>query len=284
MLPKTNKQLAQLIQMACILEACAPKPGNVNRCHDFSDTTLEDFLVSAIAVGPAFDNAHSAGVGRIILEAAAATSGWVQSNTNLGMILLFAPLVKAALGATDISQIRSSLNLILRSLTVDDARLAYAAIRSTRPGGLGSVEHSDVADEPAITLLEAMALARERDSIAREYVTGYAITFDIGFPAMSAALCQGHDMANAIVQTYLILLSEVPDTLIARKQGIESARMVSQWAKAVLTKGGPFTSEGQAALAEMDRALRADGHRLNPGTTADLTAAAIFLALFGGKF
>jgi triphosphoribosyl-dephospho-CoA synthase len=284
MLPKTNKQIARLIQMACIWEACAPKPGNVNRSHDFSDTTLEDFLVSAMAIGPAFDNAHQAGVGTIILEAATATRGCVQSNTNLGMILLFAPLIKAALGATHIDQIRSNVNRVLRSLTVDDARLAYSAIRSARPGGMGSVDHSDVACEPSITLLEAMELAQERDSIAREYVTGYAITFDIGLPAMNAALCRGSDRANAIVQTYLTLLSEVPDTLIARKQGLEAARMVSRQAYSALAKGGPFTREGQAALAEMDRVLRADGNRLNPGTTADLTAASIFLALLGCNF
>jgi triphosphoribosyl-dephospho-CoA synthase len=139
---------------------------------------------------------------------------------------------------------------------------------------------SDIAEDPAITLLQAMALAEDRDAIAREYVTGYAITFEIGLPALKNAFIRSGDYASAIVQSFLTILSEVPDTLIFRKKGPEAARMVSQLAEGVLAKGGVFTNEGQAALAEMDHALRDADHRLNPGTTADLAAAAIFLELF----
>jgi triphosphoribosyl-dephospho-CoA synthase len=251
----------------------------VNRHHDFSDTSLEDFLISAIAIGPAFENAGQAGVGEIILDAVVRTRRCVRVNTNLGMILLFAPLVKACLGAMDAGAIRRTLIGTLNSLTVEDARLAYSAIRQAQPGGIGKVPQSDVSEEPSITLLQAMILAQERDSIAREYATGYAITFETALPAMEAALSRGRDLSGTIVQVYLTILREVPDSLIARKKGIEAAQMASQLAAGVLDKGGVFTREGQAALAEMDRALRDPEHKLNPGTTADLTAAAIFLAL-----
>jgi triphosphoribosyl-dephospho-CoA synthase len=207
----------------------------------------------------------------------------VQSNTNLGIILLFAPLIKASSGAADVDEIRVNLSKILHSLTVEDARLAYAAIRGAKPGGLGSAEQADVAQDPSITLFEAMLLARERDAIAREYVTDYAITFEIGFPAMTASLSQDGNMMRSIVQTYLKILSKIPDTLIARKKGMDAALMVSQMASGVLDKGGPFTPQGRLALVEMDQALRDDPHMLNPGTSADLTAASIFLALFSRK-
>jgi len=276
---KTEDQLAQLAQMACALEACAPKPGNVNRCNDFADTPLEDFLVSAIAVGPAFEHAGRAGVGEIVLDAVKKTRRCVKTNTNLGMILLLAPLVKACCRVTDAKDIRSNLSRILSSLTMEDARLAFAAIRHSHPGGMGKVLQSDVADEPSITLLQAMGLAQDRDAIAREYVSDYAITFETGLPAMKNALAQSGKFSDAIVQTYLTILHSVPDTLIARKKGAEAARMASQLAASVLAKGGMYTREGRAAAAEMDRALRDDKHTLNPGTTADLTTAVIFLTL-----
>jgi triphosphoribosyl-dephospho-CoA synthase len=279
MQPKTEKELAQLVQMACILESCASKPGNVNRYHDFSDTSLEDFLFSALAIGPAFQNIGQTSIGQIILNATVNTRRWVRSNTNLGIILLLAPLVKACLGAAEADSIRPNLNRILNSLTVEDAGLAYAAIRHVQPGGIGKVLQSDIAETPSVTLMQAMALAQDRDSIAHEYVTGFAITFEIGLPAMKDALSRSVDLSNAAVQSFLTILSKVPDTLIARKKGIEAARMASQLAAGVLAKGGVFTHEGREALAEMDCALRDKEHTLNPGTTADLTAAAIFLAL-----
>lgn len=275
---KTGRQIAQLAQMACIWEACASKPGNVNRYHDFSDTSLEDFLLSAVAIGPAFENAAQVGVGQTIWQATVDTRKWVQSNTNLGLILLLVPLAKACL--TETENVRQSLRAVLNSLTVEDARLTYAAIRLAQPGGLGQVSQADVAEEPSITLLQAMALAQGRDAIAREYVTSFSIAFEIGLPALKGFLSRGVDFSSAIVQTFLSILSQVPDTLIARKKGLEAARQVSKWAGEVLTQGGVFTLEGRARLAEMDRALRDATHLLNPGTTADLTAAAVFLALF----
>jgi triphosphoribosyl-dephospho-CoA synthase len=276
---KTDKEISQLVQMACVLEVCAPKPGNVNRGHDFSDCSLENFILSALAIGPAFENASRSGVGRIILQAATDTRRLVRSNTNLGMILLLVPLAKACADARHAGEIRQSLNILLSRLNVEDARLAYDAIRLSHPGGIGRVREGDISEEPSITLLQAMNLAQDRDSIAREYATGFAITFDLSLPALKKSLFDGVDFLSAIVQAYLTTLSRIPDTLIARKKGIEASRRVSERAANVLQLGGILTTVGSEALAAMDRDLRDPGHTLNPGTTADLTAAAIFLAL-----
>ena len=224
----TPKRIALLIQEACIREACAPKPGNVNRDHDFSDTSLEDFLVSAIAIGPAFENAAHANVGQTVWQATMDCRRRVRSNTNLGIILLLAPLAKACLAAEKNTEVnglanaadaRRRLRTVLQSLTVEDANLVYAAIRATNPGGLGRVSRQDVDDEPSVTLLEAMELARDRDSIASEYVTGYEITYEIGLPALQKARLKGVDFPDAVVQAYLTILSRVPDTLISREIG-----------------------------------------------------------------
>ena len=282
-----HRHIAQLAQMACILEACAPKPGNVNRAYDFSDSTLEDFLISAIAIGPALEAAEVAGIGQMVLEAVRDTRKVVPCNTNLGLILLLAPLVKACVSALepgDPVHIRQALSGILKSLTVDDCRLVYAAMRLAGPAGMGKVEQADISEEPSITLLRAIELARERDSVAREYVTEFAITFEIALPALKQARLQCRSLSDAIVQTFLMILSRVPDTLIARKRGWEMAREVSLQASQVLRQGGMLTARGKSTLEEMDKNLRDQAHSMNPGTTADLTAAAIFLALVESSY
>jgi triphosphoribosyl-dephospho-CoA synthase len=262
--------------MACVREVCAPKPGNVNRLHDFADTRFEDFVLSAMAIGPAMLEADRLGVGQIIQQAVRDTRQLVQSNTNLGIILLLAPLAKACRSSGDV---RENLKRILATLTVEDARHTYAAIRMAQPGGMGQTSEADVAEEPSITLRQAMDLAQGRDSIAREYLTDFAITFEIGYPALREAWQMAEQPANAIVQCYLTLLANVPDTLIARKRGIETAAEVSRWAAETLAMGGALTPQGQQALAYLDRRLRDERHTLNPGTTADLTTAALFLYL-----
>lgn len=274
-----GQRIAQAAQMACLLEVSAPKPGNVNRTHDFAETRFEDFLLSAIAIGPAMAAAGRASVGRTIWRAVRDTHRLVRTNTNLGIVLLLAPLAKACFHASEMQGLRAHLAQVLACLSVEDARLAYAAIRLARPGGLGRVERADVAEAPTVTLYEAMALAQERDAIAREYVTDFAITFDIGYPALKAAWAACGDLSTAIVQAYLTILAQVPDTLIARKRGAMMAAQVSCWAQQALEQGGALTAPGQQALAELDRALRAESHALNPGTTADLTTAALFVWL-----
>jgi triphosphoribosyl-dephospho-CoA synthase len=274
--PFSRQAVALAAQTACVREVCAPKPGNVNRLHDFADTRFEDFVLSAMAIGPAMLEADRLGVGQIIQQAVCDTRQLVQSNTNLGIILLLAPLAKACRSS---GAVHENLRRVLAALTVEDARHTYAAIRMAQPGGMGQTAEADVSEEPSITLLQAMELAQGRDALAREYVTDYAITFEIGHPALREAWQITDQLAQAIVQCYLTLLAKVPDTLIARKRGLEAATEVSRRAAETLALGGVLTAQGQDALADLDRRLRDEHHTLNPGATADLTTAALFLFL-----
>ena len=200
--------------MACVLEVSAEKPGNITPSHDFHDTSYEDMLRSAIAVGPELARAGERGVGETVLAVVEASRRVAPANTNLGIALLVAPLAKAAL---DGGPLRERLGATLRALDVADARAAYAAIRLSGAGGLHERVEHDVRSEPAIGLREAMAGAAERDSVASEYVTDYALTFDTGVPALAAALGDGLAVREAIVELHLRLLDQAPDTLIARK-------------------------------------------------------------------
>jgi hypothetical protein len=162
------EDVARAVELACIVDVMAPKPGNVNRDHDFADTTCENFLVSAWAVAPVFARSHELSVGELILGARRATSRFVSANTNLGIILLLAPFAKAAVQRAP-GSLRDRLRRVLDGLTVRDCSLAYAAIREAHPGGLGRIDEHDVSDEPTITLLQAMDVAKSRDSVASEY-------------------------------------------------------------------------------------------------------------------
>ncbi len=266
-------------ELACLLEVSAEKPGNVTPTHNFGDTRYEDFLISAVAIGRAFRNISNASVGETILQAVKDTRALTGVNTNLGIILLLAPLAKAyTLDNRD--DIRAKLGSVLDSLAFKDAELAYEAIRLANPGGLGKTERHDVSDRTInITLLEAMREASDRDSIAKEYVTNYKITFETALPALREAIKRDISTSQAISQTFLAILSEVPDTLIARKLGINKSREVSDIAKKVLAYGGIFTQKGRDEIKRFDTFLRGDNHDLNPGTTADLIAAALFLLL-----
>jgi triphosphoribosyl-dephospho-CoA synthase len=276
------RQVAQAAQIACLLEVSAPKPGNVNRYADFEDAHLEDFLLSAVAIGPAVEMTATASVGQAILQAVRDTRSLVKTNTNLGTVLLLVPLAKAYYRTG--RDLQEELRVVLDALTVEDARQVYAAIRMAQPGGLGRVEQGDISQEPTLPLQQMMALARERDTIAREYCTGYSVTFEIGLPALMAARRFGADLPTAIMQTFLTLLAQVPDTLIQRKRGGEVARQVSSQARRVLELGGAMAKTGQAALRQLDDGLRDAPHTLNPGTTADLIATVVFLALLREGF
>jgi triphosphoribosyl-dephospho-CoA synthase len=270
-------EISQLTQSACLLEVSAPKPGNVSRQHDFVDVRFEDFLLSAVAIGPVFARASGTSVGAMVLSAVEKTRQLVGTNTNLGIVLLLAPLARAAAGEG--GSLRSRLSAVLAALTVDDARDTYAAIRLAAPGGLGSAETQDVREEPSLSLREVMALAAERDTIAREYVTDYDVTLSLTVPALREARAEQGSWPVAVLDAYLRTLAEVPDTLIARKEGLGAARSVSQRARQVLAAGEPGSPERAQAADAFDRELRGPGNRMNPGTTADLVAAALFVAL-----
>lgn len=268
----------RLAQVACLLEATARKPGNVHRFRDFDDAHYLDFLLSAAAIAGPLDRAAESGVGRAVLGSVEATRRLVGTNTNLGMVLLLAPMA-----ASDPDRpLREGVPRVLDSLTVEDAALAYRAIRLACPGGLGRAEEQDVEAEPTVTLLDAMRLAAGRDLVARQYASGFADVFDGALPALRGAIEAGRPVETAIIAAFLASLAARPDTLIARKRGEATALEASSRASGVLRSGWPDTPSGDRALADLDDWLRADGHARNPGATADLTTAALFAALRDG--
>jgi len=271
--------VAGAAQLACVLEVSAEKPGNITPSHEFHDTSYEDMLRSAIAVGPELARAAERRVGETVLAVVEASRRAAPANTNLGIALLLAPLAKAALEG---GPLRTRVDATLRVLDVADARAAYAAIRLAAAGGLHERVEHDVRSEPTVSLREAMANAAERDSIASEYVTGYALTFGTGIPALVAALGDGLAVRDAIVELHLRLLDQAYDTLIARKRGADAARQVSAGARDVLAAGGVRTGGGRRALRSFDASLRDPSNALNPGTTADLVTATLFVALLEG--
>ena len=268
--------LAHHVQLACLLEVSADKPGNITPAHGFSDTSYADMLRSALALGPVFARrrARRRGVGELISDAVSATARVTDANTNLGIVLLFAPLVRAEATRTADEPLRAATERILGRLDVDDAAAAFAAIVQAHPGGLGEAPEHDVRAQARVGLREAMAAAAHRDSIASEYVTGYAIVFDTGLPLLAEALGGGALTLDAIVALHLGLLASHPDTLIERKAGTEAARAVTTAAREV--RAGTLT------LDEFDASLRGPDHRLNPGTTADLVAGTLLAALLTG--
>jgi triphosphoribosyl-dephospho-CoA synthase len=261
--------------LACLWEATAPKPGNVYRGADFDNLTYADFVTSAAVIGPIVNEAETKGVGATIHAAVAATREAVETNTNLGMLLLITPLAAAA----EERPLAEGVAEVLNNLTIEDANQVYAAIRLAQPGGLGRVDEADVnaPEAPQITLREAMALAADRDLVARQYVNDFA---EVRWTADRIALAAAeHPLGEAIVRAYLELLAKHPDSLVTRKCGPEVAAQVSAGAAMVLDALSHGDDAYHACRAEYDFWLRADGHRRNPGTSADLIAAALFTLL-----
>jgi triphosphoribosyl-dephospho-CoA synthase len=274
------EDIAAAGQLACLLEVSAPKPGNVSPGRSFHDTQYEDFLASAVAIGPALASAGTLPLGLTIRKAVEATVRWTKSNTNLGIVLLLAPLARAA--AWDGGDLRNRLARVLRETTIADAAEVYAAIRLARPGGLGQVTTEDVSATPSVTLREAMGLAAERDAVAREYVADFPMTFEIGAPALRVARRDGLAWSDAVVEGYMRLLGVQADTHIARKLGLPAAEAISRRAREVQAAGGVRSPAGREALSAFDAELRDATNSRNPGTTADLTCAALFVVIIEG--
>ncbi len=291
MIPNPPLTTGAKATLACIWEATAPKPGNVYRGADFEDATYAEFLTSAVVTGPAFDHVAENGLGTTILAATRVMYWVVRTNTSLGTMLLFAPLALAAEDealvqprngrpktAPNTSTVRRRISDILASTTIEDAEQAYAAIRLASPGGLGKVAEGDVAEAPRITLTAAMRLAADRDLVARQYANNFADVFRMA-DEIASHLAAGAALADAIVTTFIDFLAAEPDTLIARKCGAAVAAQAQEFAQRVAATRSAGPEIYAAALADFDFWLRADGHRRNPGATADLIAAALFTLL-----
>lgn len=265
--------ISQCVTLACLWEALAPKPGNVHRGADFDDVTFNDFATSGVIVGPILAEAAERGVGTVILEAAQATRAAIGSNTNLGMLLLLAPL--AAVPRPQ--DLREGVARVLGELTAADAAAVYEAIRIASPGGLGKADEMDVSGPAPESLVGAMRLAAGRDFVARQYAEDFQDVFEHVVTPLVAACQRGMPLTLAIVDTYVRLIARFGDTLIARKCGPAVSDQAAAWAQRVLAADAAGGENYQAALADFDFWLRSDGRRRNPGTSADLIAAGLFV-------
>jgi len=305
-----TRQISQCLELAILLEASAHKPGNVNVVTDFENTRYEHFLASAVAVAPSLESGArqgiavfegrvdvaDVGVGTIIKNCVTEIASWQHGgNTLLGTIILLAPMSVAAGMAMNnavltASDLRRSLKLVAESTTPKDAVDLYEAIEAANPSGLGKVPDLDVNDpasknrilQEKVSLYEVFKIAEPYDTICSEYVSNYHVTFDIAYPSLSKQLDQTADPSLATIQTFLEVLARVPDTFIARKTNIQKAREVSSWAKKVVERGGIETAAGKRALDKFDEELRKQSNLLNPGTTADIIAAALAVKVLLG--
>ncbi|WP_233806653.1 triphosphoribosyl-dephospho-CoA synthase [Paraburkholderia sp. HP33-1] len=271
---------------ACALDITTPKPGNVSTKSPGHGMHAAQFLASADASLNALF-APGARVGQRILDAVTRTRAAVGCNTNLGIVLLVAPLA-AALDATGDPPVsaqawRAAVGDVLSRLDLEDARLAYRAIALANPGGLGDAPEQSVHAPPTIGLRDAMRLASERDSIARQYANGFADLFDMGLAAYHEAPARTPETAEeiAMLNVFLAFLGRWPDSHIVRKHGLALAQSVTlvarqQHARWRQTPAAARGSASDSQLDAWDAELKA--HAINPGTSADLAVATLFVA------
>lgn len=267
-------EIAQAFVAACEAELAAPKPGNVHVFAAGHGMEAQDFIASAEAAAP-FIAAPQARVGERILGAIEATWARVGQNTNLGIILLCAPLTHAAIAAQS-ADLRVEVGRVLAGLDRADADAAFRAIARAQPAGLGSAPQHDVHAPAEATLVEAMRAAAHRDRIAWQYANGFSDIFDIGLKTLGEARLCGRDAPFATLAVYIAFLSAFPDSHILRKHGPAAAEGVRGEAALFAARIAGATNRDAAfeIALDFDRALKRRG--LNPGTSADLTVAVLF--------
>ncbi len=303
--------ISKCLQLAILLEVSAEKPGNVNLTSSFDGTICQHFLASAIAAGSSFQEAANRGIaaaenklsfnelglGQLIKICAKDVSEWQKGgNTILGTIMLLEPIAVAS-GLTpidknyvfDFSTLRRKIDLVVKSTTAFDSVHLYEALEIANPSGLNKAPDLDVNDPKSkerlikenVTLFEVFKIASSYDDICAEWVNNYHVTFDLAYPYLKEQL-ESKQLNTAVVHTFLKILSGHPDTFIARKVGKEKAQEVSSDAREVLELGGLETEKGRRSLKQFDEKLRLSQNKCNPGTTADLTAAALALSVLSG--
>ena len=271
--------IAQCVSLACLWEASAPKVGNVNRGADFEDMSFYDLVSSASAISEILSEAANRSLGENVLHCVEATRRVVSCNTNLGIVLLLAPLAMVQRGES----LQHGLIQMLEKLEPQDCLNVYRAIELAKPGGMGKVKTGDVGENgtPPEDLIKAMGLARKRDLIAAQYCNGFQEVFEFVAKSFLELQDVGCGIIDSIVETQLRLMRDYPDSLIARKCGNEIAEQSALMAGDVLNseRNSP---EYHDKLSALDFWLRSDGHRRNPGTTADLITAGLFVVLREG--
>ncbi|MDR2203103.1 MAG: triphosphoribosyl-dephospho-CoA synthase [Nitrososphaerota archaeon] len=303
--------ISQCLQLAMLLEVSANKPGNVNFTTNFKDTCKEHFLASAIATGPTLQKAakrgiqiaegkraiNKAGLGELVKLCTKDVMTWQHGgNTILGTIILFIPISIAA-GMTytnekdkvNLEHLRKNIDNIIRASTATDSVHLYEAINIAMPSGLNQAPDLSVNDPNSkqrlikenITLYQVFDIAKNYDDICKEWINNYPITFNEAHPYLTEQLTKTNQN-TAIINTFLKILAQHPDTFIARKAGIEKAKEISKEAKKALELGGATTNAGKTAITKLDQHLRKTENHYNPGTTADITAATIALCTLNG--
>jgi triphosphoribosyl-dephospho-CoA synthase len=303
--------ISQCLQLAILLEVSANKPGNINFSSNFEDTCIEHFLASAIATGPKFQEAanrgmqiaegkranNEVGLGELIKQCVRDVMAWQRGgNTILGTIMLFMPIGVAA-GMTyadeqrgiDFKCLRKNIDTIIQASTAIDSLHLYEAIDLAMPNGLGQAPDLSVNDPATkqrlinenITLYQVFDIAKPYDDICSEWIYNYPITFDEAYPYLKEQLTKV-DQNTAIINTFLKILAQHPDSFISRKAGIEKAKEISTEAKKIIELGGATTDTGKAAIRAFDHNLRKAGNNYNPGTTADITATTLALCTLNG--
>ena len=290
-----SARLQEAVFASFITDIEALKPGNVSRHADGHGMTYADFYRSAELVTPVLCRPDLS-MGERLYRAVAQTRQEVGCNTNLGMLLLFLPLIKAhEQGAgsegeatvgnekTKNTRLSAALRGLVAAVQQEESARFFAAIRLANPGGLGRVAAHDVRDQPTATLLEAMRAARRRDLIARQYINGYRQVLDFGLPRLQNYLRRWNKVGNqaensiewATVGCYLSYLARWRDSHIGRKFGAAAAERVRARSATVLRSYDSCRAPRQAVdlLLEYDRELKAA--QINPGTSADLTAATL---------
>jgi triphosphoribosyl-dephospho-CoA synthase len=268
--------------MACVLEAAAAKPGNVHPGAAFPDLDHAELVAAATAIGPVLERAATAPLGEAILDAVRRSGRVTRSNANLGMILAIAPLAAVPAdvwtGGDHLLQdgrLDDAIATVLARLGPAGAASIWEAIRIASPGGMGTAGSHDLAGPPPDDILAAMRLASGHDQIARLWVGGYAELVSGPVADLAAGLSAGGAWREAVVVAFLRQLARSPDSLIARRHGAATAAAVSTRAAAVLE--APPAARA-AAITAFDRSLRVP-IRLNPGSSADLIAAALYILL-----
>jgi triphosphoribosyl-dephospho-CoA synthase len=264
---------------ACELDVAARKPGNVSAASAGHGMEAALFVASARAAAPALCR-PGARVGGRIEQAVRATREVAGCNTNLGIVLLCAPLAAAAeRGAGEsVRALRHAVEAVLEDLDLADSAAAFRAIVLAAPAGLGSAAEQDVSAPPSVGLRAAMALAAGRDHVARQYAQGFADLFD---PALAWFVSGGRrtgtfDPVRAIQRVYLESLARWPDSHIVRKHGPAASHTVMQEAQAWARRARVHADlDADPAFAGWDESLKQRG--LNPGTSADVAVAVAML-------
>ncbi|WP_456375313.1 triphosphoribosyl-dephospho-CoA synthase [Methanocaldococcus sp.] len=269
-------------QIACCLEVSSFKPGNVHRNRDYRDIKYHHFINSGIAFGNVVYEASQddKNVGLYIKKAVIESRKWSPTNANLGIIMLHIPIAMASgkLDNFNKNELKKNLKKIAENTTVEDAINVYDAINIAmayvdKPKKGPDVSSKDAKRElieNGLTLLDVYKISAEWDNISKEWVDNFKISFE-GYELLKKYYKELNNINLAVTKTFLNILAEYPDTLIARKKGFETALKVSKMAKDVLKN---FNEE---KVKEFDNYLSKEDNKLNPGTTADLIASSLMI-------